>query len=152
MRKATRRRHYALINPIQYALAGAAITPSSALDQLRTVELSALQQFKAGEPSVQDWRTVADMVNLCETLARDGVGPEALPACEKAEAALLAGHARHSAHGRIGRAAGEYEALLDVFEFHDLQRQSIARAQYERAIERTANRIRSGHPDLKVVA
>lgn len=151
MRKQVRRRHYALVNPVLQAISGAAITPSADLDKLRTVELSALEQFKAGTPSVLDWRALSDMVNVCEIMAREGIGPEALEACARAEAALLAGHERHKAHGRIGRAAGEYEALLDAYEFHDLQRQSVARSVYERAIQKTANRIRSGHPGVKVV-
>lgn len=154
MRKHTKRRHYATgpgWNPIAHAMAGAAITPTAALDKLRTVELSALEQFKAGAPSVQDWRALCDMVNLCETMAKDGIGPEALEACARAEGALLAGHHRHNEHGRIGRAAGEYEALRDVWEYHDLQRQSVARSVYELAIQKTMNRIRSAAPGVKVL-
>lgn len=41
-------------------------------------------------------------------------------------------------------------ALRDVYEFHDLQRCSVGRSTYERAIQDTANRIRSAHPSLKV--
>ena len=41
-------------------------------------------------------------------------------------------------------------ALRELAEWHDLQRRSIARSEYERFIVLTANRIRSSHPDVKV--
>ena len=154
MRKHVKRKHWNVapgFSAVAHAIAGAAITPAEDLNKLRMVELAALDSYKAGSPTVADWRTLADMVNVCETFARDGIGPEALEAVERAEAALLAGYQRSNAHGRIGRGAGEYEALLDVFEYHDLQRQSVARSAYERVIQKTMDRIRSGHPDNKVL-
>ena len=50
----------------------------------------------------------------------------------------------------IGVSGPELQALRDGYQFHDLQRQSISRSRYERAIVTTANRIRSAHPSLKV--
>ncbi len=43
MKKHTRRTHYQLINPIQHAIAGAAITDTASLDKLRMIELQALE-------------------------------------------------------------------------------------------------------------
>lgn len=149
-RKHCRRKVINPVNPITLAIEGAAITPAARLDRLRVLELAALEQFKAGKATQDDWRVMADVINVCDTFARGDVGKEALPAIERAEAALAAGHARFKAHGRIGRAAGEYEALLDVYEFHDLQRQSVSRSEYEAAIKKTADRIRSAAPDVKV--
>lgn len=149
-RKHCRRRIIKPVNPITLAMEGAAFTSSERLDKLRVLELAALEQFKAGQATVDDWRVMADVINVCDTFARSKVGEEALPAIARAEAALAAGHARFKAHGRIGRAAGEYEALLDVYEFHDLQRQSVSRSEYEAAIKRTADRIRSAAPDVRV--
>lgn len=144
-RKRTHRRVWATnINPVAHAIAGAAITDPARLDRLRMLELSAIEAFRAGRATVEDWKAMADMNNVAETLARSGIGPEVLEACAAAERALDAAHDRFKRHGTIGRAAGEYEALRSLYEFHDLQRQSISRSEYEKAIQKTANRIKTG--------
>lgn len=90
------------------------------------------------------------MANISETLARDGIGIEVLEASEKAQQALLQAHRRHTETGRIGVSGPELQALRDCYEMHDLQRQSIARSQYEQAIRKTMNRIKSADPAIKV--
>ena len=59
-RKVCRRRHYALVNPIQCAIEGAAIAQPELLDRLRLVELSAIESFAKGQATPADWRAVAD--------------------------------------------------------------------------------------------
>ncbi|MES2973380.1 MAG: hypothetical protein V4757_07215 [Pseudomonadota bacterium] len=150
MKKQTRRKHYQLVNPILHAIAGAAITDTERLDKVRMIELQALEAFRTGAATKQDWDHMADMCNLCELMAKRGIGPEALEASERAQEALGEAHRRHVELGRIAVTGPEMQALRDVFEFHDLQRSSVSRAEYERAIRDTANRIRSAHPSLKV--
>jgi hypothetical protein len=149
-RKHCRRKIYALVNPIALAIEGAAITDTALLDRLRLLELSALDGFKKGTPTLSDWRSMADVSNIAETMARDGIGPEVLEVCKRAQEALSAGHERYQTHGTIGRVAGEYETLADLWQFHDLQRSSVSRSEYERAIKKTADRIRSLHPSVRV--
>lgn len=149
-RKVCRRRHYALVNPIQCAIEGAAIAQPELLDRLRLVELSAIESFAKGQATPADWRAVADFANIAETMAGAGVGPEALAAVQAVDAALCDAHARHAKTGRLGMTGPQLQALRDLHEYHDLQRTSIARSEYERYIELTANRIRSSHPDCKV--
>jgi hypothetical protein len=84
-RKHCRRKHYALVNPIAHALAGCAITTESDLDQLRMRELSAIEAFRTGRATRDDWMACADFLNITECLARDGVGPEALQPCLAAQ-------------------------------------------------------------------
>jgi hypothetical protein len=92
------------------------------------------------------------MLNLAQTLGETGVGPEVLPVCESVEAELLAAKERHDQTGRLGITGAGLRALRDLYEFHDLQRTSINRSQYEQAILRTRNKIRGAHPDVKVLA
>jgi hypothetical protein len=151
MRKHTRRKVYGLVNPIAHAISGAAITDTKSLDQLRIRELTAIEAFRTGAATKQEWMDMADMLNICETLARDGIGPEALEPCLRAQEALGAAHARYfGQQGSLTLTAEELQALRDGYEYHDLQRASIGRGRYEQAITKTANRIRSAHPDLRV--
>lgn len=150
MKKHTKRTVRPLCNPILVALQGAAITDSASLDKLRMRELSAIESFRTGAANVQDWRAVADFMNIAETLARDGIGPEALEACERAQEALSAAHERYTNTGRLGITGPELQAMRDCFAYHDLQRTSIPRSRYEQAIAKTVNRIKSAHPSVKV--
>lgn len=151
MRKHCKRKVWALVDPIRHAMTGAAITDTARIDQLRMLELQALDAIRAGTPTTNDWRVMADVVNVATTLAAEGVGAgEVLPRCVRVEAALRAGAARLRAHGHIGRAAGEYEAMVELWGYHDLQRSSISRGVYERAIQRTIGRIKATPESAKV--
>lgn len=150
MRKATKRRHYALTNPIQLAIDGACKTSEQDLDKLRLLELSAIEAFAQGKATVYDFRSVADLLNLAETMAKTGIGSEALEACQAAQAALL--RAKEGYADDVMRLAGaDLDALRELFAWHDAQRTAISRSGYERAIQKTMDRIRSAHPDVKVL-
>lgn len=150
MRKHTRRKVYGLVNPIAHAMAGAAITDTASLDQLRMLELTAIESFRTGKATKQEWMDLADMLNLCETLAMDGIGPEALESCMKAQAALGAAHHRYVERKSLTLTGPELQSLRDAYGYHDLQRSSISRSRYEQAIKKTGDRIRGAHPGVKV--
>lgn len=150
-RKKCNRRVWRRVNPIEHAIQGVAVTDKARLDKLRLLELSALEAFRTGKAKPDDWRALADMNNVAQIMAEKmGIGPEVLPACEAAEQALGAAHQRYVGKGRLGFTGPELQALRDLAEFHDLQRTSISRSDYERAIKMTGDRIRSQHPDVKV--
>jgi hypothetical protein len=151
MRKHTRRKVWNRMDPIALAIAGAAITDTALLDKLRMKELQALEAFRTGQATKADWNALADVCNLVETMCEAGIGPEAWEPCQRAQEALGEAHRRHVEHGRIAVSGPELQALRDVYEYHDIQRCSVARSVYEKAIVRTANRIRSAHPSLKVM-
>lgn len=150
-RKVCRRKHYALVDPITCALQGAGIAQPSLLDKLRLVELSAIESFAKGQATPADWRAVADFANIAETMSKEGVGPEALAAVQAVDTALCEAHARYTKTGRLGMTGPQLQALRDLYAWHDAQRTAIARSEYERFIQKTADRIKGAHPDLKVM-
>lgn len=150
-RKRTRRKVLPLVNPLVHAMEGAAITDTEALDKLRLMELMALEAFARGQATRNDWRTLADCLNVSETLSRDGVGPEALQANQQAQEALGACQERSKRHGgRLLFTGPELQAMRAAYEWADLQRSSVSRSRLERAIRATADRIRSAARDIKV--
>lgn len=151
-RKVCRRKHYALVNPVALAISGATITTDADLDTLRLRELSAIDAFASGNAQPAQFRDLCDLLNVCETFALMGVGPEALASCAAAESALLSAKDQHEIDGTLELTGAGLRALQDVFEYHDLQRTSVDRSFYERAIAKTRNRIRSAHPGVKVLA
>ena len=149
MRKKTRRKHWNLIDPITHAIVGAAITQREKLDKLRLLEYSALDAITKGSGTVQDWRTLVDVLNLSETMARGGIGVEILPVCEKAQKSLHKAAMRYQETMRMGLDGEGIKAIRDLIEYADLQQSSISRSEFERYIQKTKDYIRS-HGD-KVV-
>ncbi len=123
------------VTAVAIAMAAAAVTPAAALDKLRINELLAIAAFAEGRAKPDDLHVACGMVNLTEFIARQGVSPEALEACARAEAALRNAAARLRETGALELCAAGVAALRDVHEFHDLQRQSVPRAEFLRLIQ-----------------
>jgi hypothetical protein len=145
MRKRTVRKVWAKVNPIEHAISGATITPRHLLDKLLVRELASLDDFTHGRAHINQWADMSRVVNLCETMARDGIGAEALDAFQKAQETLLEAAVRFEKTGRMGLSGLGIQALRDCIEYHDLQRSSIHRSEYERLIKLTAARVKGGH-------
>ncbi len=144
MRKQTRRKVYSLVNPITYAITGATITDRKALDKLRMLEWSALEAMIKGKATVNDWRILVDVLNLTETAARNGIGPEVLPICEKAQEALHKAAMHYEKTKRLVLTGQGIQAIRELIEYADLQQSSISRSELERMITKTKNYIAAG--------
>ena len=144
MRKKTKRKViWNLVNPITHAIVGAAITHRDRLDKLRLLEYSALDAITRGQGTVQDWRTLVDVLNLSETMGRAGVGAEVLPVCKKAQDSLHKAALRYQETMRMGLDGEGIKAIRDLIEYADLQQSSIARSEFEKYIQKTKDYIRS---------
>jgi hypothetical protein len=149
MRKRTKRKMWNLIDPIQHSIVGAAITQRDKLDKLRLLEYAALDAITKGQGTVQDWRTLVDVLNLSEMMGKNGIGPEVLPICETAQVSLHKAALRYQETFKMGLDGVGINAIRDLIEYADLQQSSISRSEFERYIQKTKDYIRS-HGD-KVV-
>jgi hypothetical protein len=146
MRKKTKRKVWALIDPIQHGIIGAAITQRDKLDKLRMLEYSALDAITKGQGTIHDWRTLVDVLNLSETMARNGIGKdEVLPVCEKAQKALHEAALRFQSTKRMGLSGEGIQSIRDLIQYADLQQSSISRSEFERYIQKTKNYIKSNN-------
>jgi len=136
------------INAVAHAIAGAAVADNKSLDKLRLSELSAIDAMTKGMGTTEDWRWLADICNIAETMGKSGIGPEVLPYCDEAQKALLEAADRYQKTGKMGLSGVGISKIKDLWEYHDLQRTSIARSKYERMIQKTANYIRSKGKDV----
>ncbi len=142
-RKRTKRKQWSLLDPIQHAVVGAAITPRQTLDKLRFVEYSALEAITKGNGTVSDWRTLVDVLNLSEVMAKAGIGPEVLPVCEKAQASLHKAAIRYQETMQMGLDGVGIHAIRELIEYADLQQASISRSEFEKYVQKTRNYIKS---------
>ena len=144
MRKRTKRKVWALIDPTQHAIIGASITHREKLDKLRMLEYSALEAMTKGHGTVTDWRTLVDVLNLSEMMARNGIGKdEVMPICQKAQDALHKAAERYQSTMKMGLSGQGIQAVRDLIEYADLQQSSIPRADFEKYIQKTKDYIRS---------
>lgn len=144
MRKRCRRRVWSTdINPIAHAIAGACIADTASLNELRKNELKSLEAMKTGEAGVQEWQILCDMMNIAEMMGKSGIGPEVLDHCAAATEALHRAAKRYEATKKMGLSGEGLKALGDIMEYHDLQRTSISRSQYEKMIQKTTNYLKS---------
>ena len=143
MRKRTKRKMWNLIDPIQHAIVGAAITHREKLDKLRMMEYSALDSMTKGSGTVTDWRILVDVLNLSEMMGKGGIGPEVLPICEKAQASLHKAAMRYQETMQMGLDGVGIKAIRDLIEYADLQQGSIPRSEFEKYIQKTKDYIRS---------
>lgn len=135
MRKRTVRKVWALINPITHAIDGAVITPEKELDRLRLRELANIDAFRFGHATLQDWMELVSMMHIAEAMAKGGVGVEVLSVCMQAQDHLVESAARFQRTGKMGATGPALQCWQDLYEYHDLQRTSVARSEYERYIK-----------------
>jgi hypothetical protein len=144
MRKRTKRKIWALLDPIAHSITGASITPRQTLNKLRLTEYAALESITKGSGTIQDWRTLVDVLNLAEMFARNGVGKdEVLPVCEKAQNALHEAAMRYQKTLRIGLSGEGIQACRDLIAYADLQQGSVTRAEFEKYVKKTKDYIKS---------
>jgi hypothetical protein len=143
MRKKTKRKVWNLIDPLTHAITGASITQRDKLDKLRMLEYSALEAMTKGSGTVTDWRTLVDVLNLSEMMAKNGIGPEVLPICEKAQEGLHKAAMRYQETLNMGLDGQAIQALRELIQYADLQQSSISRSEFEKYIQKTRNYIKS---------
>lgn len=148
MRKRTVRRHYELVNPITFAIEGAAPISEDKKNTLRLRELAAIEAFARGRATIQEWRDINSMHSVAETMAKAGKGVEVLEVCRIAQEHLIDAARRFESTGKMGFTGPGLEAIRELFRFHDLQRSSVILRDYENFIQKAIDKIRSKAPDV----
>lgn len=107
------------------------------------LEYSALEAMTKGNGTVTDWRTLVDVLNLSEMMGKNGIGPEVLPICEKAQEGLHKAAMRYQETLNMGLDGQAIQALRELIQYADLQQSSISRSEFEKYIQKTRNYIKS---------
>lgn len=129
MRKICRRKRFDPdCNPVRLAMFANRPTQDEDLTSLRTIELLSLAALDAGRATAADRATLRRMCLVSAELARAGIGAEALPLVEQAEAALR--------RCGPGAAADDRLALHELLDAYDQQREMTSWAELDRAIHR----------------
>ena len=151
MKKQCKRKVYRLVNPIDCAIMGARLIDDKSLKQLRAREFSSLESMVSGTGTRRDWQDLVDCMNLCQMMAMNGIGPEALECCTIAEQELLKAAHRYEKTMKMGLSGVGITAMRDVIEYAQLQQSSISRSVFEEMIDKTINHIRSRSKEVTVI-
>ena len=151
MKKQCKRKVWKLVNPISHAIEGINPPQGDKLDLLRTHELSAIESFRSGAATVEDWAKIVGMMNLAENMATNGIGVEVKAVCDQAHTHLMEAAKRYETTRRMGTTGQGLQCIRDLYEYHDLQRLSISLSEYEKHIQDTVNRVRSKAPEVTEV-
>lgn len=151
MKKRCKRKVYALVNPISMAIEGACITDEDRLKQLSDRELQAINDMMTGKGTLRTWQDLVDMNNVCQTMGREGIGPECLVDCMMAEIELKSAAKRYEKTKKMGLTAQGIKSIKEVHEWHCLQRRSISRSEYEAQIKKTLSKLRSRSKEVDVI-
>jgi hypothetical protein len=136
MRKQTKRKIYQRINPIQYAIEGAAVVQKNHLDTLRMGELQAIDAFRTGTAKALEWHELHIVALMAIELGKKGIGPEGIEAGQQATKHLDETYDRYMSTRRLLMTGPALQSMRDVYQIHDLQRQSIARSEYDNIIRK----------------
>ena len=131
------------VNTMAIASNGARRLSQKDIDGQIGLVRQAVAEFVRGEHCAQHWRSLADTVNLAETLAaaRLGAGDEAEQLILAAQQALHDVHLRHACTGSWTLYADEIDALLWLAPLHQAQLEACSFSEFEAAYRRTANRM-----------
>lgn len=133
------------------AIEGACITPQETLKTLTDRESEAIDAMMKGKGNLRYWQDIVDMNNVCQTMGRNGIGPECLVDCMMAEIELKAAAKRYEKTGKMGLTAVGIKSVQNVQEWHKLQRASISRKEYENQIKKTLSKLRSRSSEVEVL-
>ena len=149
MRKKCKRKHYDLFNPITTAIEGACITSTDLINQIRQREKQMIEAIVDNTADgLYGYKGLCEVLGVAETMARNGIGAEVLPACEAAQLSLIKLKTRFEKWGKWDITPTELHTLNELIEWHDLQRQSISRGEYEKFLKNATNRMRSRAPEV----
>ena len=142
MRKKCKRKVYNLVDPIEFAMRGAAFMKPEELQNLRIRELSCLESIVHGKGTLRDWVELAECINLTEVMATNGIGHEALEICRVAQEEMEVAYERFQRTGKMGLSGTGITAMREVMEYAALMQTSIPRSQFEQMIDKTRKLIK----------
>lgn len=147
MRKKCRRKVYLLIDPIVHAIEGACIPDDKSLELLKAHELKMINAL-SGDDGLSGYHGLCELLGCAETMAKAGIGPEVLEPCDNAQNVLIKLNTRFKRWNKWDITANEKKTLIDLMEWHHLQRTSVARSEYERYLKTATNKMRNRAPGV----
>ena len=149
MRKRTKRRVYALRDPISYAIGGVRTFRSvSASVDVEIANHASMEALVKGEATKYDLQVLSNMVNMCIALGKQGFAEAHQQDFADAKAAIVSIVERGKKLSRVVATGPEIKALNWALEVHDAQLGVVSVSEIERANKYIQDTVRSGGADM----
>lgn len=142
-RPTPRRPGRVILNPVQVAMANAALLVPADRTNLAAIFTGAFDGFRRGERCPDHWATMADAVNMAESLADIGIASDesSRERIQAGQETLAAVAKRHVTRGSWTLYPAEITALDEALFIHRVQLEHCSLGEFERAEALTRNRI-----------
>lgn len=133
-----------LVNPIQFAMAGAAKLTKAQVTQLMAPNHAALHALQFGGFNADHWKNLADAFNIAEALAQPpvNIANDHADKFEDAHCVLYALSEQFRDMGTWTARAQQLQVVKDAMEIFEIQLEHVAQGEFERAVERLKRRMR----------
>jgi len=148
-RKHTKRKVYALRDPISYAISGVrtfrSVTAAVDVEIANHASMTALTQ---GTATKYDLQVLSNVVNMCIALGKQGFAEVHEDDFQEAKDAIVSIVARAKKLCRVVATGPEINALNWVMQVHDAQLGVVSVSEIERANRYIQDTVRSGGADM----
>lgn len=128
---------------------GACITDDSVINVLKLHENAMINAMVNNHKDGLDgFNGICELLGVAETMARNGIGPEVLDSCAIAQNTLQKLKKRYDRWGKWDVTEKELHSINELMEWHNLQRTSVSRGEYERFLKMAKDRMRSRAPEV----
>ena len=134
----------ALVNPIEWAVAGAHTLMLGQQEAFIKPVDDAIDLLRQGIATRDDWNMVASAMNIAVALADLQICPNFVPDFERAQEALRVIAGRMIQRGTSTCYSAELEALREARDMYRIQLRYCTQAESSRAIKRVKDTHRSG--------
>lgn len=133
-----------ILNPVAVAIESASKLSQRDRTELQRIISDAWKAYKRGEHCATHWLTLADALNIAESLSTLGIcsDDESRAKIDAGQRVLADAVVRHRERGTWALRASEQAAMVDALEIADIQLEHCSLGEFSRAKERTEVRVR----------
>jgi len=144
MRKSCKRKHWNTspgFSAVAHAINGACVIDDQILQDIRIRELSAIQSMQDHTATDQDLYDILALHSMAVVMAENGIGKfEVMPVCTQAKTAIANLIKRVEKWGKFDARESEIIILRELWDWHDAQRKSIQRSDYDKYLKMAINK------------
>jgi len=144
MRKSCKRKHWNTspgFSAVAHAINGACVIDDQILRDIQIRELSAIQSMQDHTATEQDLYDILALHSMAVVMAENGIGKfEVMPVCNQAKTAIANLIKRVEKWGKFDARESEITILRELWDWHDAQRKSIQRSDYDKYLKMAINK------------
>lgn len=139
-----KRKTYPLINPIQYAMAGAARLTVAQVKTMMAPNVEAVHALQYGSFNYHHWRALADAFNIAEALARPpvNIANDHADKFDDAQSVLYALSEQYRDRQSWTPRSQQLQTIKDAMEIFEIQLEHVGQGEFEQTVDKLVRRMK----------